>query len=365
VAGLTWNRGSIPPAPPPPRLSGKSPAPAERKVVSARPGQNERIVAAKKERAAKPQVQDAAIAQQNRAAAMNAQQAARERIKPLIEDALQLDDEGKRLAAIGEFRKAIASNDPEEVLAGLSGLSAVYTLAFDRAPFREVLKPHLQSDNDTIRTSAWSGMLQCEPDAQDLALLREVARTQGCGESTAYLLFVAEKGDLTGESGEIVRDLVCSEDPQVKRRAMNGIWGAKLSPELEEELIVLSYKQEYEHDTIYYALSTQANKSADTVDRLVEILAHPDSHNMGGRAAWGLQQGVSKELAPRVADAALKIVGTRASGYMWEQGWNLMKQYSGPGNLEALRELAAKPGIQGEKREQLNALIGRIETQPQ
>jgi len=340
-----------------PAIATKAPAAPEKRAVP-----DERAAASKIEREQK-KAREAESARDKQMATMEAQQKAYNRIKPFIDDALQLDDEGKRAAAIEEFRKAITSSDPEEVLAGLSGLSAVHDLAFDRGPFREALKPHLQSDNDAIRRSAWYGMIQCGLQEEDLKLLREVARTRGCGESTSHLLFVAEKGDLTGESGAIVRELVLADSPEVKRRAMNGIWGAKLSPELEEEIIALSRQKEYEHDAIYYSLSTQANKSLKTVDRLIEALAHPDSYNTGGRAAWGLQQGVSKELAPRVADAAVKVVGSRASGYMWEQCWTLLTRYAGPENLDQLRDLAAKPGIQGEKRTKLDAMIAGFEQQ--
>lgn len=338
-----------------PALATKAPAAPERRALP-----DEKAAHSKQERAQK-KIQEAEAARDKQAAQMKAQQHAYNRIKPLIDDALQLDDESKRLAAIEEFRKAITSSDPDEVLAGLSGLSAVHDLAFDRGPFREALKAHLQSDNEAIRRSAWYGMIQCGLREEDITLLREVARTKGCGDATSHLLFVAEKGDLTGESGTIVRDLVRSDSAEVRRRAMNGIWGAKLSPELEEEIIALSRQKEYEHDAIYFSLSTQANKSLNTVNRLIEALAHPDSYNTGGRAAWGLQQGVSKELAPRVADAAVKVVSTRASGYMWEQCWTLLRRYAGPENLDQLREIAAKPGLQGEKKTQLDAMIAGFE----
>ncbi|QJE96180.1 hypothetical protein [Luteolibacter luteus] len=358
VTGRFWNRPDTPENAAS-SLATKAPATPGKHVVP-----DERAAAAKRDREQK-KAQQARTDLEKQQADMDARQKAYNRIKPLIDDALQLDDEAKRTAAIESFRKALASSDPDEVLAGLSGLSAVHDLAFDRALFRDALKPHLQSDNEAIRRAAWYGMIQCGLQDEDIKLLREVAKTKGCGESTSHLLFVAEKGDLTGESGAIVRDLIRSERPETKRGAMNGIWGAKLSPELEEEVIALSRQKEYEHDAIYYSLSTQANKSLNTVNRLIEALAHPDSYNTGGRAAWGLQQGVSKELAPRVADAAVKVVGSRASGYMWDQCWTLLTRYAGPDNLDQLRELAAKPGIQGEKKAKLDAMIEGFENASQ
>lgn len=238
--------------------------------------------------------------------------------------------------------------------------SAIRDVAFDKASFREVLKPHLQSESPQIRTSAWYGMLQAGMEEEDLRLLREVARTRGMDRGTAHLLHMAEKGNLTGESGDIVRDLLRSDDPQIRRSAMNGIWGARFSPELEADLIALSYQKEYLHDAIYHSLSTQSNKSAATVDRLIEVLAEPDG-NTSGRAAWGLNHGVPGELASRVAEAAARVVGNRAEGYLAAQSWDLLKRYHGPDNLNALRELAAKPGLNGERKQEVQQMVEALE----
>ncbi|WP_367870192.1 hypothetical protein [Luteolibacter sp. Populi] len=280
-----------------------------------------------------------------------------QRIKPLIDDALQLDDELRRVTAIEGMRKAIGSKDPKEVLAGLQGLQAIYEIRFDKGSFREVLLPHLDSDDDAIRGAAWYGLFQAGFQDGDLALMRKVAREKGMGESTSHLLFMAEKGDMTGDSGEIVRALIDKKEPDQSREAMRGIWGAKLSPALEADIIALSREPECLHDAIYFALSTQANKSEASVDRLIEVLADKDAANNGGRAAWGLQQGVSKELAPKVADAAIKIVRTRASGYMLNQCWDLVKRYAGPANIEGLEELGNLEGLPDEKRGEVEAMI--------
>ena len=289
------------------------------------------------------------------------QRSASERIKPLIDDALQLNDEAKRVAAIDGIRKLIASKDPLEIRAGLQGLQAIYELRFDKSSFREVLLPHLQAEDPGIRTAAWYGLFQSGLQDGDLAVLRRVARDKGFGQSISHLLFMAEKGDLTGESGEIVRGLLDMKQAEQSREAMRGLWGAKLSPSLEADIIALSREPNFLHDTVYFALSTQANKSEATIDRLIEVLGDQDSLNNGGRAAWGLQQGVSKDLAPKVADAAIKIVRTRASGYMQEQCWTLVKRYAGPSNLDGLREIAALEGLAENKRSEITAIIAGLE----
>ena len=66
-------------------------------------------------------------------------------------------------------------------------------------------------------------------------------------------------------------------------------------------------------------ISTQANKSEASVKRIIEFLADKDSHNVGGRAAWGLGQGVAREQHGLVADAALKVVAARSDGYLFRE----------------------------------------------
>ncbi len=354
--GLLWNDGakeSPQAAAPLPAKSPRNETPPPPREPT--PEQRERAEqqAKKQEEARKRQEEEWA-----------AQQKATERIKPLIEDALQLNDAAKRDAAIEGIRKLIASSDPLEVRAGLQGLGSISELRFDKSSFREVLLPHLQSEDPGIRSSAWYGLFQSGLQEGDLDLLRRVARDKGFGESTSHLLFVAEKGDMTGESGEIVRALLDKTKSDQSREAMRGIWGAKFSPALEADIIALSREPGMLHDAVYYALSTQANKSEATIDRLIEVLADQDSYNNGGRAAWGLQQGVSQELAPKVADAALKIVSTRASGYMQQQCWTLVKRYAGPSNLEGLRGIAALEGLGEDKKTEINQIIARLEQAP-
>ena len=116
-----------------------------------------------------------------------------------------------------------------------------------------------------------------------------------------------EKGDLTGESGEVVSGLLDPKDAAQTRSAMQGTWGSRYSPALEADLIALSRQSETMHDSIYCAPSKQQNKSGATVGRRIKAMTDTDPNN-SGRAAWGLNQGVSSEQAPTVAEAALKLV---------------------------------------------------------
>lgn len=283
-----------------------------------------------------------------------------QRVRALTEAALQLDDEKLRAEAIEKIRKALGSGDPGEVAFGLTAFNRLYELDFDKGSFRGLVLPHLENGDESLRSSAWSALMMIGLQPGDAERMRQVAKTMGMGENTSFLLFRMEKGDLTGESGEIVRGLLDPKDAGKSREVMRGTWGSKYSPKLEADLIALSREPAFLHDTVYYALSTQQNKSAATVARLIEVLGDSDSYNNGGRAAWGLRQGVSPELAPMVADAAVKIVTTRSSGYLAGEAWSLLELYAGPSHLASMQSLAAKPGLPEDRRAKVNALIEKI-----
>jgi len=281
------------------------------------------------------------------------------RVQELTKGAMQLDDEALREESIRRIREAMVSSDPETRLIALTAFVSLYELDFDKAAFRELILPDLRNGEEALRTKAWFALMMSGLKEEDASLMRQVAKNQGMGDSTTYLLYRMEKGDLTGESGEIVRSLLDPKDQRQSREAMRGTWGSKYSPQLESDLIALSRQQGFEHDTIYYALSTQQNKSEATVKRLIEAISQ-DGSSTAGRAAWGLQQGVSKELAPTVADAAAKIVSTRTSGYITEEAWTLLNRYAGPEQLPMLQQIAAKPNLPPQRRDQVDKLIARF-----
>lgn len=282
------------------------------------------------------------------------------RVKPLIEGALQWDDAALRDKSIEDIRRAMRSTDPITATAGLTAFLRLQEIDFDKASFRKEILPHLEASDEALRAAAWGALLMSGLQPGDADHLREVAANGGMGDRTSYYLFQIEKGDLTGGSGEIVRRLIEGGDPAKMRSVVQGLWGAKFSPDLESDLIGLSRRPEMEHNTVYFALSTQQNKSEATVMRLLEVMAGADNDGTGGRAAWGLGGGVPPELQSRVADAAAKIVGSRTDGYVTNEAWRLLERYAGPDQLETLRAFSAKPNLGKERRQNLDRILARI-----
>lgn len=283
------------------------------------------------------------------------------RIDPLVREVLQLDDAEKRSAALEKIRAMMADGDPAKAGDGIRAFLSLYDVEFDKASFRPLVLPHLKAENDELREMAWSALLMAGLKPEDSALMREVARTTGMGDRTSYFLMQMEKGNLKGESGAIVRDLLDPSDAGKTREVMRGIWGASFSPELESRIVEVSREGgSFFYDAVYYAMSTQENKGPETVARLIDAMQEPDM-SMAGRAAWGLTRGVPKEMSPQVADAAIKVISSRGSGYLGEQAWRMLDNYVSASNLPALKELAAKPNLGTEQRGKVQEMIRRIE----
>lgn len=282
-------------------------------------------------------------------------------LEPLVGEALKSGSESDFKLAIEAIQQSLKSTDRAAILAGLSGLAALPDIPSVSGALREALEPHLRSEDEAVRRRAWHGLIRCGLEEGDLRLLRDLVRSPGFGETTTHLLVLAEKGDLTGESGDIVLDLLRSGPPGSQQSVLRGTLGAALSPELEAEIISLSHREELEHDAIYYALSTQANKSPETVGRLIEALRHPDNFNVGGRAAWGLQQGVLEGSRPRVAEAALEMLARGTNHGIGQECWTLVWLHANRENLQKLRELASTPSAVGDNLSKLKLLIADLE----
>lgn len=91
---------------------------------------------------------------------------------------------------------------------------------------------------------------------------------------------------------------------------------------------------------VYSCLSTQRNKGPACVDLLIERLSHPESNNLGGRAAWGLAYGVQTGLGleTKIADTALNIWRNRSDANLRKQALTCLNLYGTDSHAAALGE---------------------------
>ena len=267
-----------------------------------------------------------------------------------IDDVFQLEDEARKQAALSEIRDALASGTDARIETGLRAFTQLGDVQFDKPSFHDLFPPLLSSSNKTLRALASRALVISGPRGNDLdrliAMVDDPERS--VRKAAAPQIVKAAKSDLTGKAGEAIQKLLQEEDVRFQRAVLHPLWGAKFSPRLEAQIIRLSRHpvRELASDALYYALSTQANKSEATVKRLIEFFAHQDTVNIAGRAAWGLGQGVAESEHHLVAKAALNVMNTRQPGsYLFKQAVNRLEQYAGYYQRTGIETFLAKPGI--------------------
>lgn len=303
-----------------------------------------------------------------RETAVATQRAAEEQSKPWIDAILQMDDSARRAKALDEVKAALAATEAAKIQIALAAYTRVaFTVDFDKAPFRPLIVPLLKHADPTIRAGALDALLSLPPDDGDLPLVISLSDDPALKQSISLALFRLSKGDLTGPAAGPILKLLETKNRGDYRDVVRGIWGARMSPALEQRIaqVARGRDEDLAYDSIYYALSTQKNKGADCVEVLIKALDHPDSTNVGGRASWGLGYGVEPAQQPAAANAMVKVLEHRADGYMRQNAARSLSQYGRAEHLPALEALAAKPGASEERKKQIGEVIASIQQREQ
>ncbi len=293
--------------------------------------------------------------------------------------------EGQR-EVFAEISAALETEKPADVRAALHTLSRASEFDFDRSAFRDHARRYLASDDPDIRISAIRALTSCKPDASDSQrLLDHVANcTEAEIPTLAQALKLVSNGDFTSTYAAALLDLLRRGMAAAQRdRGINAgfdsrsilgvIWGSRVSPEIEAQLIEWSHLGEdanglikvgnshLGYNTFYHALSVQQNKSRAAVKRLLELAYHPDTTNVAGRCFWGLNDTV-----PDPADQAylvsevLKLLSLRQNDYLWRQGLQLIRQHAQKEHLPALEALARRETLPPDHREALTQIAAKL-----
>jgi hypothetical protein len=155
-----------------------------------------------------------------------------------------------------------------------------------------------------------------------------------------------------------------------ERGVLRPLWGAKFSPEIEAKVLEWSHLDESDgimhtsgrgYNVFYYALSVQANKSAASVKRILNLAHNPDVTNIGGRCLWGLRGTVPAKADQAMAAASvIKLLEGRSSDYQWRMGLGVLTDYATREELPGLEALAARPALPPEHKEKLNSIIAGV-----
>jgi parallel beta-helix repeat protein len=299
------------------------------------------------------------------------QQAAYKAGSEWVKDAFQLDDKAKRERAIEKVREAISSPDLAKAYTGLSALRQLGPIEFDKASFRVPVRALLKAPDGWARAGAAQALTMTNPEPQDISYVLSMADDPAPEVRDVLTIVIVGmlKYDLTGKEATAAILKLMDHLPRDSRSVAHSLWGAKFSPEIEAR--VLKFCEGMDHASngdvgynfFYGSLSTQANKSEASCKMLIKILAHPDTGNIAGRAAWGLQQGVAREQYGLVADAMVRVLEARSDGYLRKNALRCLNQYGSAAQVEGVKAILAKPGVDGEFRKSLEETLAVIQRQ--
>jgi hypothetical protein len=306
-----------------------------------------------------------------------------DRAKSWWMQASRTDSALARDEAIQTILKAIRSTDAEMVESGLSALPWVQQVRFDKAPFSQTVRNLLSHPKSRIRGLAITALLACGHAPEDettlLGMIPKAEKEEL--EPLAAAVVTFSKQDLTGEYGPpmltiLERSMDIKKAEGSKTRAapfpFGSLWGAYLSKEIELRIVEWSCLDDTDvgpmmrlglgYDIFYHALSTQRNKGHAAVQRLIELIPHPDVTNISGRVIWGIQNTVpDKQDQSLLADAILKLFASRNEDYAWDGGLRTLMSFAGKAQLPALNALIAHEALNLERKKALQALIAKIE----
>lgn len=289
---------------------------------------------------------------------------ARSLAKPWIEDALQIQDRATRDAAVRKIYEALASGDPALNHAGLRAFLGTVEASYDKAPFRAVIQPLVEKLDGDARVSALYALRQTGKQPGDLELVLHAIEedpSRSMRHSATHLLELYTGGKIRGRAAEITLALLQADDRDDRREALRGLWGADVTPELQERMIELAAPgSPSRHDAIYFGLSTLQGKSEAVLQALFKACEDPDSNN-SHRAVWGLGHGVPEENQGMVADFAIDLLEARGSASVRKDCLRMLEQYGSARHVPALEALAQNDLLGRDLREMAERAAGNIQ----
>lgn len=308
---------------------------------------------------------------------------------PWIKQASRTDSVAERDKGFATILQAIQSKDTEQILRGLHAVNLTAEVQIDRTKFRDAIRPHLDHPDLRVRKRAISALLGTNYEAADGE--RILALVPGCDDrlldTLGFAMGTLSNRDYTGKYAAPMLSLLergvavagtsdVDGEQHDSRSTFNPLWGGKFSPEIEAKIIEWSQRDDdkggmgasnssVSYNAFYYALSTQANKSAASVKRLLELAQHPDTGNIGGRCLWGLNNTVhDKKDQATVATFMIEHLRQREGFSLWRDGLKLIRQYASREHLPALRRLLDRPVLSKDARVAIEQIITNIEAKP-
>jgi hypothetical protein len=281
----------------------------------------------------------------------------------LAEGILQRGDRELREKSLAALRQQLtAKAGPGQQIAGLVNLGRALSAKFDREPFRQLVLPLLESDDETVRSLAVSCLPGLSENRDDLARLLPLTAdpSPAVRSQLAGALIGLGQGQAVDQVAPALVRLLRDDNEDVIHDSIRSMWGQYRTPDLNEVLIELSNHPRHHHVAIYHGLSTQQEKSVEVCRRLVEELADPDWNN-SGRAAWGLTYGVVPEAAALVEQGLLAALPEETNAYTRGQEFRALATVATEASRAYLEQVVRSTAETDEVRAQAQQILDQLD----
>lgn len=286
-----------------------------------------------------------------------------------------------------EIHTSLRSDNENSFRAALATLPQLTFVNFDRSPFREDIRPHLDSKSSDVRIAALKALRYCHIEPSDRARLDQFAK-QCTNKEIGELIYAYKtlfNSDFTGEGSDPVLSLLERGFAAAQRGERDDLYridikyilsvvgGSKISPEIESRLIQWSRLGNDEHgnmvlgvqsnafNAFWFALSVSQNKSRASVQRLLELANHPSS-SIARQSLSGMIDTVpDPNDRAYLAERVIGILDLRSDETLWQHGLKLLRSGATQGHLPALKELAARDTLSKERRDALQQIIQSLQ----
>lgn len=288
------------------------------------------------------------------------EQRVNELIRAWCAEARQIESAARRENALAEIRAALLSDDPVVVLAALRAYIGVHDLGFDRAAFRPLVLPLLESEDAAVRAEATRALVSLLDEQADAALV--LARLEDPAPDVrwwaARMLDQLEGPELESTTLRLL------DDPETRvRRAV--LWSVKpeqMEGPIGRRLVELCADPVLRDEIVSDCFTHIAEPRPAVIEIMLETALHGSS-DAKMQVCQTLAFHTPEEAHPQVATAFLDLIADPTPGSHGVWAVRFLSNHGDASHLPVLEALAANPlatdGMRRDAREIIAAIRAR------
>lgn len=292
-----------------------------------------------------------------------------------VKDALQIDDVKRRQEALEAVRHALgAGGNMQKTFDGAVAFNRLALMEFDKASFRPLLIPLLDSPNPYLVVEACRALRTAGLEKADLDRFLKLASRRPdpvvqqniipllLSSSTGAALEPSiEKAVLRALEPAVIDQQRTPSTEDTFRQSMRTLGERDLPPAVKARIIALCSDSGagIQRLAFHFGLAPQPHKTAADIAALAKFVAHEDT-GMAQRALWALSVGVDPPQRAQAAALLIKFIELRSDPPMRLQAWKSLLKTADKSSLSFCESQLRKPGLSAEEKKLITELVAQL-----